>query len=199
MDVGAGDGGYVLYRTRTEPGTFAIAIDASPDALSSGAWRAKRARLANAAFLVEGVERLPDDLARVANEVTIQFPWGSLLRGLLTADPGVLVPIARLLKPVGELRVLLSATARDGYVNAAPESLSRIATKYAELGLELVEARLASPSEIAASRSSWAKRLGASRPVVLARYSRCSSRRGLMSGGTSPDLHRTHSTRNRPS
>ena len=199
MDVGAGDGGYVLYRARTEPGTFAIAIDASPDALSSGAWRAKRARLANAAFLIEGVERLPDDLTELANEVTIQFPWGSLLRGLLTADPGVMVPIARLLKPVGELRVLLRATARDGYADVAPESLSRIATRYAELGLELEEARLASPSDIAASRSSWAKRLGVSRPIVFARYSRCSSRRGLMSGGTSRDLQGTHSTRNRPS
>ena len=39
----------------------------------------------------------------------------------------------------------------------------------------------------------------ASRPVVFARYSRRSSRRGLMSAGTSPDLQGTHSTRNRPS
>lgn len=70
--------------------TFALAIDASPDALASGAWRAKRARLGNAAFLVEGVE----------------FPWGSLLRGLLDGAPAVVGPIAKLMKPGAELRVL---------------------------------------------------------------------------------------------
>jgi 16S rRNA (adenine(1408)-N(1))-methyltransferase len=199
VDLGAGDGGYVLYRARTEPGTFAIAIDASADALSSGAWRAKRARLANAAFLIEGVERLPDDLGLAANEVTIHFPWGSLLRGLLEADPTVVAPIARLLKSDGELRVLLSATARDGYVDVAPESLRQITMDYAALGLLLREARPAAPSDINAACSSWAKRLGPSRPVVYARYSRASSRRGLMSGGTSRGVHGIQSTRNLPS
>jgi len=37
------------------------------------------------------------------------------LRGLLAAEPAVLVPIAHLLRPQAELRVLLSATARDGH------------------------------------------------------------------------------------
>jgi 16S rRNA (adenine(1408)-N(1))-methyltransferase len=199
VDVGAGDGGYALHRARTEPTTFVIALDASPDALSDGAWRAKRARLENAAFLVESVECMPRELARLADEVTVHFPWGSLLRGLLVADPLVVVPIARLLKDDGELRVLLSATGRDGYSDVAPESLARIATEYAVLGLELQETRPATALDIAASRSSWAKRLGASRPVVYARYSRCSSRHGLISDGMSLGPQRIQSTWNRPS
>ena len=199
MDVGAGDGGYVLYRARREPTTFAIAIDASPDALATGAWRAKRARLENAAFLVEGVERLPVELADLADEVTIHFPWGSLLRGLIAADPRVLCPVARLLKPDAELRLLVSATVRDGHADFSPDWLRKIAPDYAECGLELDAVKPADRFETAASRSSWAKRLGAGRPAVFARYSRCSSRRGLMSAGTSPDLQGTHSTRNRPS
>ena len=87
--MGAGDGGYALHRARTEPATFAIAIDASPDALADGAWRAKRRGLRNVAFLVEGVERLPPDLAAIADEVTVHFPWGSLLRGVLEAEASV--------------------------------------------------------------------------------------------------------------
>ena len=114
MDVGAGDGAYVLYRARREPDTFAIAIDASPDGLACGAWRAKRAGLSNIAFLVEGVERLPPRLSQIANEVTVHFPWGSLLRGLVDASPGIVGPIADLLKPGAELRVLVSAVDRDG-------------------------------------------------------------------------------------
>jgi 16S rRNA (adenine(1408)-N(1))-methyltransferase len=199
VDVGAGDGGYVLYRARTEPTTFAIALDASPDALSDGAWRAKRARLENAAFLVEGVERLPRELGDLADEVTIHFPWGSLLRGVITADPAVLCPVARLLRPGAELRVLVSATARDGHADFSPESLSEIAVAYADCGLALKATRQATRSDVAASRSAWAKRLGAPRPVVFARYSRDSSRRGLMSEGTSLARQGIQSTLKRPS
>jgi 16S rRNA (adenine(1408)-N(1))-methyltransferase len=197
VDVGAGDGGYVLHRARTEPTTFAIAIDASPDALASGAWRAKRACLVNAAFLVEAVERLPPQLSGLAAEVTVHFPWGSLLRGLVEGSPDVVGRIADLLKPGAELRVLMSAVARDGMSEVAPSVMIARSEAYAEHGLDVVEALWASPMVVRESHSTWAKRLGASRSVVFARYSRRSSRRGLMSDGTS--LHGIHSTRNRPS
>jgi 16S rRNA (adenine(1408)-N(1))-methyltransferase len=174
IDVGAGDGGYALYRAKTEPSTFAIALDASPDALSDGAWRAKRARAANAAFLVEAVERVPKELAGLADEVTIHFPWGSLLRGLVAADAAVLRPVASLLRPGGELRILLSATERDGYPHLTPDTLAALASRYSECGLRPLAIRWASPLDIAASRSGWAKRLraGDARGAVLARYRR---------------------------
>lgn len=172
IDVGAGDGGYALYRAKTDPSTFAIALDASPDALSDGAWRAKRARIANAEFLVEAVERIPRELAGLANEVTVHFPWGSLLRGLATADPAVVRSITALLRPGGELRTLLSATERDGYPRLTPDTLAALASAYAEYGLRLFALRWASPTDIAAARSGWAKRLraGGAREAVLARY-----------------------------
>ena len=150
--MGAGDGGYILYRAKSEPSTFAIALDASPDALSVGAWRAKRAGVANAAFLVEAVERIPSELAGSANEVTVHFPWGSLLRGLLAPDERVVLPLANLLKPAGGLRLLLSATSRDGYADLTPDDLSALAGCYAEHGLGLAEVRVATRMDIAASR-----------------------------------------------
>ena len=169
--MGAGDGGYVVYRARTEPDTFAIAIDASADALVDGAWKAKRGNLANIAFLVESAERLPRELAGIADEVTVTLPWGSLLRSLVAADAALLGSLAMLFKAGGELRALLSATARDGYAEVAAETLRGLAPAYAAHGLRLVEARAASPADVAASRSAWAKRLGP-RPIVFARYRR---------------------------
>ena len=174
MDVGAGDGGYVLHRARTEPDTFAIAIDASPDALASGAWRAKRARVANAAFLVEGVERLPLVLACLADEVTVHFPWGSLLRGLADGSSSVVGPIARLMKAGAELRVLMSAIDRDGFGEVSPSLSASRCASYAKHGLHLVEIDWASEGIVAESRSAWAKRLrvGQTRQAVIARYRR---------------------------
>ena len=177
MDVGAGVGGYVLHRARTEPRTFAIAIDASPDALARGAWSAKRADLANAAFLVEGVERLPPELGRLADEVTVHFPWGSLLRGLLDGSSSVVGSLAALMKDGAELRVLLSAGERDGLTELTPSVISSRSETFAGHGLRLVDARWASGAIVAESRSAWAKRLGVgrTRPAVIARYRRDAS------------------------
>ncbi|MEK6227269.1 MAG: hypothetical protein AABM40_13385 [Chloroflexota bacterium] len=172
--MGAGDGGYVLHRARTEPTTFAIAIDASPDALASGAWRAKRTRVANAAVLIEGIERLPCELACLADEVTVHFPWGSLLRGLLDGSSSVVGPIAGLMKAGAELRVLLSTVDRDGFADVTPQATTSRCAVYAEHGLHLIDAEWASNAIVAESRSAWAKRLavGRARQAVIARYRR---------------------------
>lgn len=174
MDVGAGDGGYVLYRARTEPTTFAIAIDASPDGLAAGAWRAKRACLANVEFLVEGVERLPPAFAGFTDEVTVHFPWGSLLRGLVDGSGCVIGPIANLMKADAELRVLTSAVDRDGFGDLTPSHVTSRRDAYREHGLRLISAGWASAAAVAESRSAWAKRLavGRARPAVFARYRR---------------------------
>jgi SAM-dependent methyltransferase len=174
VDVGAGDGGYVLYRARTEPTTFAIGIDASPDALAAGSWRAKRARLDNAEFLVEGVERLPAALSRVADEVTAHFPWGSLLRGLVDGSACVVGPIANLMKPAAEFRVLMSAVDRDGFGELTPTLVASRRDGYREHGLRFIESGWASAATVAETRSAWAKRLavGGARPAVVARYRR---------------------------
>jgi 16S rRNA (adenine(1408)-N(1))-methyltransferase len=176
VDVGAGDGGYVLYRARSEPTTFAIAIDASPDALSDGAWRAKRACLENAAFLVEGVERIgmQGELACLGDEVTVHFPWGSLLRGLVDGASSVVGPIARVMKAGAELRVLMSTLDRDGYTELTPALIASRCGRYCEHGLHLLEVGWASSAIVAESRSAWAKRLGVGRVrrAVIARYRR---------------------------
>jgi len=104
-----------------------------------------------------------------ADTLTINFPWGSLLRGVLGHDDAVLAGIARLLAPGAAGEVLVSVVPRDG-VPPIPAA-DALADAYARHGLELVEARPATLGEVAASGSSWAKRLraGAERPVTLLR------------------------------
>jgi 16S rRNA (adenine(1408)-N(1))-methyltransferase len=99
----------------------------------------------------------------------VHFPWGSLLRGILGHDAAVLAGVAQLLAPGAEATALVSVVARDG-VPAVP-SPAELASAYARHGLSLAEARAATPAEIAASHSSWAKRLrpGTARPVTLLR------------------------------
>ena len=104
--------------------------------------------------------------------MTINFPWASLLRGLLGRDEVVLAGVARLLAAGADATALVSVLPRDG-VPAIPE-LDVLAGAYARHGLHLAEVRPATPPEVAAAGSSWAKRLRAGResPVTLLRFSR---------------------------
>jgi 16S rRNA (adenine(1408)-N(1))-methyltransferase len=105
----------------------------------------------------------------VAGSLSVNFPWGSLLRGLLGADDAVLAGVAALLAPGAEATALVSVVPRDGVLPVPPPEA--LAAAYARHGMTLLEARPATAAEIAASGSSWAKRLraGAERPVTLLR------------------------------
>jgi 16S rRNA (adenine(1408)-N(1))-methyltransferase len=71
----------------------------------------------------------------------------------------VLAGVARLLAAGAQGTALVSVVPRDGTPSRpTPEALS---AAYARHGLALVEARAATAPEIAASGSSWAKRLRA--------------------------------------
>jgi 16S rRNA (adenine(1408)-N(1))-methyltransferase len=150
-----------------------IGVDANAAAMADASRRAhRRDALPNALFVVAAAERPPEALRGMAGMLTVNFPWGSLLRGLLGRDDAVLAGVARLLAPGAEGSVLLSVVARDGMPPVPPAG--ELAAGYARHGLDLFEARPARPEEVAASNSSWAKRLraGRERPVTLLRLSR---------------------------
>jgi len=89
---------------------------------------------------------------------------------VLGHEDDVLAGVARLLGPGAEATALVSVVERD---DAPPlPKRAALAASYARHGLRLVEMRAATPEEIAASGSSWAKRLraGAARPVTLLRF-----------------------------
>jgi 16S rRNA (adenine(1408)-N(1))-methyltransferase len=100
VDVGAGDGRWAYESARDNPDTVFIAIDPDAEHLAEYAYRASRkpARggVDNAAFVVAPVEALPPELRGIADVVRVNFPWGSLLRGLLQPDAATLAAISAL-------------------------------------------------------------------------------------------------------
>ena len=136
---------------------------------------ANKTALPNALFVVASAEALPAELEGIAHEVTIHFPWGSLLRGVIRAEPWFLEGLARLCAPGALITALVSVTARDHGAGATlPADPWSVSPAYQQAGIPLREIRLASSDEVAASRSSWAKRLhaAAERPVTLFRAER---------------------------
>lgn len=176
IDIGTGDGRFVLARAGSAPTELVIGVDAAPAGMVEASRRTTRpvrkGGLPNAIFVAAAVEALPPELDGLASAVTIHFPWGSLLRGILRSDVEVLGGLARIARPGAEIRALVSLTDRDGLGQIDHRALR--ATGPTAAGLELCEVRPATPAEIAAAHSSWAKRLraGTDRPVWLLRWER---------------------------
>lgn len=117
-------------------------------------------------FVVAPAEAPPPELLGLADELTINFPWGSLLSGALALDGVATTGIAALLRPGARLTIYVSITPRDGLAVAtfdAPGAAEALASRWAAHGLRLEEARQASVDELDATGSSWARRLRAGR------------------------------------
>jgi 16S rRNA (adenine(1408)-N(1))-methyltransferase len=172
LDLGTGDGRAVLARAAASPDELVIGLDASAAAMAEASRRADRARIHNTLFLAGGVEALPGGvLTASADLVTVVFPWGSLLRGVLGLDDAALAGLAALPAPAGRLEVLTSVVPADrvaGMVSLTAAHATAVHDAWCQVGLELAAMRPAATDEITASGSSWARRLrsgGHDRPV----------------------------------
>jgi len=138
----------VLAAAAAEPDRLVVGVDASAAAMAEASRRAgrrpERGGLPNALFVVAAAEALPPELDGLANLATAHFPWGSLLRGLVAADPAVLGGLARVLAPGGTLSLLVSSTARDAAAGVEPidrGALAALAGPYGRHGLALTGVR----------------------------------------------------------
>jgi 16S rRNA (adenine(1408)-N(1))-methyltransferase len=127
----------------------------------------RRGGLPNALFLVAAAERLPAELRGRVDELTMVFPWGSLLRAALALDDAAFAShgIAGVLADEASLRILVSIDPRDGLaldpLDTAHEPA--LSSRWGAFGLELAAFAPATRGELAESGSTWARRLGAGR------------------------------------
>ncbi|MGZ8726513.1 MAG: class I SAM-dependent methyltransferase [Aeromicrobium sp.] len=166
IDLGTGTGQSVLRAARRAPDVLVIGVDTDAAAMREASHAAarpeRRGGLPNSLFLVEAAEALPGPLSGRADLVTVALPWGSLLRGLLSADRELLGAVTALLKPRGEIELLLSTAPSDGLpVRLSNETdVRRLADAYESAGLNVLEWRVATAGDIAELSSGWGRRLG---------------------------------------
>jgi len=86
LDLGTGDGRYVRALAEQHPDWFIIGLDACRENLREHS----RAKLRNMLFIIASAQDLPGELNGLISHITINFPWGSLLEGLLTGDSSLM-------------------------------------------------------------------------------------------------------------
>lgn len=126
--------------------------------------RPERDGAPNAVFIASSVEALPEELSPIADRVTIHFPWGALLRGVICAEREIVSPIARIARPGAVVRILVSVTDTEratGLTSLDRDAAAAVAPAFGVYGLELVTVRRATEADVREAHSTWAKRLGA--------------------------------------
>lgn len=155
IDLGTGDGRFVLREALAHPVQYVIGIDACRDNLREASRRAP----ANALFLIASALALPAELAGMASAITINFPWGTLLTGLLEDDSPLLVSLATLARPGATLDIRLNsgALAEAGWsLETGAHQAQRLARA---VGFRLSAPRPLAADDLRAYPTTWARRL----------------------------------------
>lgn len=91
VDVGTGQGRFVLDAAREDSARLVVGIDAVAENMAKSAQKAnaspKKGGLLNALFVRAAAEKLPGPFEATADTLTVQYPWGSLMR--IVSEPSV--------------------------------------------------------------------------------------------------------------
>jgi 16S rRNA (adenine(1408)-N(1))-methyltransferase len=130
----------------------------------------------NVVFLQAAVEELPDELTGIADEVHVQFPWGSLFKAVATGDELILKSLRRLCRREARLEVLIgldptrdaAELERLGLPELSTEHLEReLVPAYEANGFAIADYGMLSSWEWPEIESSWARKLRHSATRVL--------------------------------
>lgn len=155
VDIGTGDGRYVTHMAAAHPGWFVIGMDSCRENLVA----VSRREPANSLFVIANALMLPPELEGQADSVSINFPWGSLLEGLLQSDSPLLPGLLRLARPRARLDLRLNggALAEVGWsLEAGAEQVRSLRLAW---GFAMQPASRLDAHALKALPTSWAKRL----------------------------------------
>ena len=155
VDLGTGDGRWVELWVRQRVGGFGLGIDACRENLRDASRRAPPSVL----YLIANAEELPMELSGSATLVTINFPRGSLLRGLVVGQDSLLHGLCRLARPGARLEVRLNGGALTEAGLSLEEGGRRVARVLHGCGFAIARPMVMDRQALRACPTSWAKRL----------------------------------------
>lgn len=155
IDIGTGDGRFVQHVAQTWPDYFALGLDACRENLR----QASRQAAPNALFLIANASTLPAELDGLATQLTINFPWGSLLEGLLAGEERLMAGLAALARPGALLNVRLNggALAEAGW--SLGEGTAQVRRMLFQAGFDMAAPGCMDAAALRAFPTTWARRL----------------------------------------
>lgn len=155
IDIGTGDGRFARHIAQTYPSCFAIGVDACRENLVEVSRRAP----SNALFVIANARALPPELRGLAYQVTVNFPWGSLIEGLLEPESGVLAGLRAIARPGAALDIRLNAGALAEAGWTLENGTTRVYENLVSGGFTMQAPAAMTARDLKDFPTTWAKRL----------------------------------------
>lgn len=155
IDIGTGDGRFAGHVAQASPNRFVIGVDACRENLMDISRRAP----ANTLFVITNAQALPTELYGLAAHISINFPWGSLIEGLLNDDAGLMAGLRMVARPNAALEVRLNggALAEAGW--ALDEGAARVQAVLEANRFTMRAPKVMLAQELKQFPTTWAKRI----------------------------------------
>ena len=154
-DIGTGDGRFVRHLAQTNPKCFIIGIDSCRENLHE----VSRQDAANTLFVIANARTMPTEFFGLAGSVTINFPWGSLLEGLLTNDQSLLNSLMAVTQPNARLEIRLNGGALANCGWSLDEGTICVRDVLRLNGFEIRKPVAMTAQDLQSYPTTWAKRL----------------------------------------
>lgn len=155
IDIGTGDGRFAQHVAQTCPNSFMVGIDACRENL----YAVSRRGAANTLFVIANAQALPAELYGLAGQISINFPWGSLLEGLLNSDTALLVGLMRVARFNAGLDIRLNAGALAEFGWSLDAGADRVRDVLDAHGFNMRPPTMMTACELRSCPTTWAKRL----------------------------------------
>jgi len=124
--------------------------------------------LPNAIFVQAAAEDLPCEFTGIASEIFINFPWGSLLRGVAVGDSEVLASLRRVAVPDCQLKIVFGIDVTRDRSEIIRLGLPKLSQEYLQdellprcqtAGFKALTAELLDAAELGNLDTAWARKL----------------------------------------
>lgn len=176
VDIGTGDGKRLYRVAQKNPDTLFIGIDPMKDTMVEISQKANRkpnkGGINNLLLVIASVERLPEELNQMADDITVYFPWGSLLECVVKPVEESMSNIVKIAKDNATFTFITTYSSSYESNEIDKRQLPEISVSYfegayaklmAKLGLVVEEVIEMTPDDVKAVGTQWAKRLSSGR------------------------------------
>ena len=155
LDLGTGDGRYVHHLAERFPGQFIIGIDSCRENLRE----VSQKKLPNALFVIASAQALPYELDGLISHISINFPWGSLLDGLLNGNEAFMSGLETLTGLSASMEIRLNGGALGEAGSTLERGAERIYENLIRAGWWIDPPALVDFHALQKFPSTWARRL----------------------------------------
>ncbi len=169
LDLGTGDGRYVRTLAEQHPDWFFLGVDACRENLREHS----QAKLPNMLFTIAEAQALPRELHGLVCHITINFPWGSLLKSLLDCDPVLLHGLESASRATASFDLRLNSGALIETRTTLESGVQKIQSNLLRAGWQVAPPVMMNATALRAFPSTWAKRLAFGRDPRAMALSGC--------------------------